>query len=233
MGRGTLPPNLIKALEDVGMSPEMDKGAVWNCRGTPVVLHKALERIAHKQNMRFDPPMIIETDAEKNIAVVCVTGYLGDFSEWSIGESTPRNTTNNYPFAMAEKRAKDRVILKLLGVAGFVYSEQEADNFERSNPDLVPTKEEKAAQANQETESQEGESKPDDNGFDPLEQEARDFWREVAMKTDRKNMKTQKEYLDYTRGGHFGSQIQKFIETETYKTQIAPCLQAAQKRLGV
>jgi hypothetical protein len=53
------------------------------------------------------------------------------------------------------------------------------------------------------------------------------------MKTDRKNMKTQKEYLDYTRGGHFGSQIQKFIETETYKTQIAPCLQAAQKRLGV
>lgn len=73
----------------------------------------------------------------------------------------------------------------------------------------------------------------DDSGFDPLEQEARDFWREVAMKTDRKNMKTQKEYLDYTRGGHFGSQIQKFIETETYKTQIATCLQAAQKRLGV
>jgi len=165
--------------------------------------------------------------------VVCVTGCLGDFSEWSIGESTPRNTTNNYPFAMAEKRAKDRVILKLLGVAGFVYSEQEADNFERSNPDLVPTKEEKAAQVKQETESQEEESKPDDNGFDPLEQEARNFWREVAVKTDRKNMKTQKEYLDYTRGGHFGSQIQKFIETETYKTQIAPCLQAAQKRLGV
>ena len=73
----------------------------------------------------------------------------------------------------------------------------------------------------------------DDSGFDPLEQEARDFWRAVAMKTDRKNMKTQKEYFDYTRSGHFGEQIQKFIETETYKTQIAPCLQAAQKRLGV
>ena len=73
----------------------------------------------------------------------------------------------------------------------------------------------------------------DDSGFDSLEQEARDFWRAVAMKTDRKNMKTKKEYFDYTRGGYFGEQIQKFIETETYKTQIAPCLQAAQKRLGV
>lgn len=73
----------------------------------------------------------------------------------------------------------------------------------------------------------------DDSGFDPLEQEARDFWRAVAMKTARENMKTKKEYFDYTRGGYFGEQIQKFIETETYKTKIAPCLQAAQKRLGV
>ena len=38
------------------------------------------ERIVMK-GIRFDPPMIIETDAEKNIAVVCVTGYSGDFSE--------------------------------------------------------------------------------------------------------------------------------------------------------
>tara|TARA_Y100000816_G_scaffold290570_1_gene279588 strand:+ start:2796 stop:3485 length:690 start_codon:yes stop_codon:yes gene_type:complete len=73
----------------------------------------------------------------------------------------------------------------------------------------------------------------DDSGFDSLEQEARDFWRAVAMKTARENMKTKKEYFDYTRGGYFGEQIQKFIETETYKTKIAPCLQAAQKRLGV
>ena len=35
---------------------------------------------------------------------------------------------------MAEKRAKDRVILKLIGVAGFVYSEDEADDFKESRP---------------------------------------------------------------------------------------------------
>ena len=169
MARAELPPTLIEALQEVGMSPVMDQGAVWNCRGTPVVLHKALERIAHKKGIRFDPPMVIETSAEQNIAVMCVTGYLGEFSEWSIGESTPRNTTNNYPFAMAEKRAKDRVILKLIGVAGFVYSEEEADEFKDSKPQL---------QTN------------DDAGFNPEEQKARDFLREVDMKCSPANMKT-------------------------------------------
>ena len=32
---------------------------------------------------------------------------------------------------MAEKRAKDRVILKLIGIAGDVYSEEEADEFKK------------------------------------------------------------------------------------------------------
>ena len=43
------------------------------------------------------------------------------------GEASPRNTKNAYPYAMAEKRAVDRAILKLLGLHGFVYSEDEMD----------------------------------------------------------------------------------------------------------
>jgi hypothetical protein len=45
---------------------------------------------------------------------------------------------------MAEKRAKDRCILKLLNTHGALYSEDEADEFKRSNPhvtrpeDIVP-----------------------------------------------------------------------------------------------
>ena len=193
MARADLPQNLIEALQEVGMSPVMDQGAVWNCRGTPVVYHKALERIAHKKNMRFDPPMIIETDAEKNIAVVCVTGYLGDFSEWSIGESTPRNTTNNYPFAMAEKRAKDRVILKLLGVSGFVYSEAEADNFEKSNPELVS-------------------NQNDNTGFNLEEQKARDFLREVDMKCSPANMKTSNDFERLVSPDYFAGRMKEAKE---------------------
>jgi len=191
MARGTLPANLIQALEEVGMSTEMDKGAVWNCRGTPVVLHKALERIAHKKGIRFDPPMIIETSAEQNIAVMCVTGYLGDFSEWSIGESTPRNTTNNYPFAMAEKRAKDRVILKLIGVAGFVYSEEEADEFKDSKPQ--PTK-------------------TDDTNFNDAVQKAKNFMRDVHVKCSPANMKTSSDFNALVSPEYFADRMREIKE---------------------
>jgi hypothetical protein len=39
-----------------------------------------------------------------------------------------------YVYAMAEKRAKDRVILKLIELHGLVYSEEEADEFKQSRP---------------------------------------------------------------------------------------------------
>ena len=35
---------------------------------------------------------------------------------------------------MAEKRAKDRVILKLVGLHGYAYSEEEADDFKKARP---------------------------------------------------------------------------------------------------
>ena len=54
---------------------------------------------------------------------------------WSIGEASSKNCTNEYRWAMAEKRAKDRVILKLLGVAGDMYSEEEADEFKKYDTD--------------------------------------------------------------------------------------------------
>ena len=134
-----LPEHLSKLLMEVGMSDDIEGGAVWDCHGTPVILHKALERIAEYSNIVFGEPTIVEANSQAKVAVMCVTGTMGDKTAWSIGESEPSNTTNSYPYAMAEKRAKDRVILKLIGASGFVYSEEEADDFKNSKPDLVPT----------------------------------------------------------------------------------------------
>ena len=80
-----------------------------------------------------------ESESSKAVAVLA-TGSIGDYSEWSIGEASPKNNKNAYPWAMAEKRAKDRVILKLLGFAGEVYSEEEADDFKADKPgnDALP-----------------------------------------------------------------------------------------------
>lgn len=128
----SLPQTLVDIFKEIGIRVDQ---ATWDCHGTPVALHKALEQVAAHKKITFDPPTMIESDAEKKKVVMLVTGRLGNLSEWSIGEATVYNNKNTYPYAMAEKRAKDRVILKLIGVAGYVYSESEADSMRDAKPD--------------------------------------------------------------------------------------------------
>lgn len=120
-----------KIIGDYGLDP---KECLWDCRGTWVMYHRYVEQIAALAGITFDLPQIIEADTANKTAVICVTGHMGDRSEWSFGEATPSNNQNAYAWAMAEKRAKDRVALKLVGLAGFVYSEEEADDFKASAP---------------------------------------------------------------------------------------------------
>ena len=126
-----LPEKLQEILKQIGMT---ERQATWDCHGTPVVLHKALEKVAAENKILFDAPNIIESDIASKHVAICVTGHMGEATEWSIGESAPYNTTNKYPYAMAEKRAKDRVILKLVGLHGDVYSQSEADEFNETKP---------------------------------------------------------------------------------------------------
>jgi hypothetical protein len=121
-----LPEKLEEVLKEVKLTVA---SSTWDCHGTPVVLHKACEKIAAHKGIVFDEPKIIESSVKEKYAVLLVTGHMKDASEWSIGEASPYNNKNAYPFAMAEKRAKDRVILKLLELSGDVYSQDEADEF--------------------------------------------------------------------------------------------------------
>lgn len=110
------------------------KKAVWDCHGKWIAYHAALETIARNAKITFDAPAVLEANGPAKCAALCVTGWMGDKSEWSVGEAAPSNNKNAYPFAMAEKRAKDRVILKLIGLHGDVYSEEEADDFRGGGP---------------------------------------------------------------------------------------------------
>ncbi|HEY8382022.1 MAG TPA: trna delta -isopentenylpyrophosphate transferase [Microvirga sp.] len=113
-------------------------GNVWRVQGTAVIYHKALERIAAQAKIQFDTPTIVR--AERDEAVILVTGRIGERLEWSIGEAligTNYRVSGKqaaYVYAMAEKRAKDRVILKLIELHGLVYSEEEADEFKQNRP---------------------------------------------------------------------------------------------------
>lgn len=118
-------PKIAEVLRAYGFG----RDAAWDCHGTWVVYHRVLEQIAAKAGIRFDMPVTLEANGAAKTAAICVAGTLGEKSEWSIGESSPANNKNAYPYAMAEKRAKDRVVLKLIGLHGLAYSEDEADDF--------------------------------------------------------------------------------------------------------
>jgi hypothetical protein len=117
----------------------LDASDFWELpqkKGTWVAKHSALEVAAAKAGITFDNPIIIEANSEAGIAALSVTGLMSDRREWATGEASPKNNKNAYPWAMAEKRAKDRVILKLIGIHGLVYSEDEmsGSGIERDDP---------------------------------------------------------------------------------------------------
>lgn len=122
-------------------------GNVWRVQGTAVIYHRTLERIAAQAGIAFDPPTLVR--AERDEAVILVTGRMAGAKagservEWSIGEALVNvnyrvsGRQAGYVYAMAEKRAKDRVILKLLELHGLVYSEEEADEFRAGSPAAI------------------------------------------------------------------------------------------------
>src|SRR5215212_9669335 len=107
---------------------EPAEGNVWQVEGETFIHHKTLERIAAQARITFDPPIILR--AERDEAVLLVVGRMGERVEWSIGEAlvgvnyhVPEPEAA-YVFAMTEKRAKDRVIRKLVGLHDVVSSEE-------------------------------------------------------------------------------------------------------------
>jgi hypothetical protein len=125
-----------------------DMSATWVVQGQRVIYHAALERIAVKAGITWEQPTFLIS--QPDCAVIVATGsipsgpnptpHMSEHVEWSVGEAhigvnyRVSGKQAAYPFAMAEKRAKDRVILKLLALHGLVYSEEEADDFKESAP---------------------------------------------------------------------------------------------------
>jgi hypothetical protein len=123
-------------ITDILARYDEDLSSTWMVQGQRVIRHAALERIAAKAGISFDKPNIVRS--EEREAVILVSGTNGDRSEWSIGEANMElnyrtsGKQQAYPYAMAEKRGKDRVILKLIELHGLLYSEEEADEFKES-----------------------------------------------------------------------------------------------------
>ena len=102
-----IPEKVTEICGEIGIS---SGEACWQLpqNGNWVMKHKALERIAAHKKIKFDLPQIIETNAEKKLCIICVSGMMGDITEWSIGEATTYNHKNQYTFAMEVEEEKEK-----------------------------------------------------------------------------------------------------------------------------
>ena len=138
--RKNLPKPLIDCAEEYGLRlPEdafdSDKD-FWNCHGNWIIKHDGCEKIADFHDMKFEIPNQ-NYDVSPNVALLIkgsmVDGDDAEKTEWSFGEANGRNTKMPYWWAMAEKRGKDRVILKLINAyEKGLYSSVEADEFKQN-----------------------------------------------------------------------------------------------------
>ncbi len=102
------------------------KQCLWDCHGTWVMYHRYIEIAGAKNSIAYDLTEIETNSKDGIVCIKCIAKRNGD-TVITYGEASPKNTRNAYPYAMAEKRAVDRAVLKLLGLHGFVYSEDEMD----------------------------------------------------------------------------------------------------------
>lgn len=133
-----------KEIMDFMEKHSIDSDEIWEVHGNSwCIKHKALERAGAIAGITWDQaPVIIESNSEKGVVALMASGRLGERVEWSIGEAAPKNNKNAYCYAMAEKRAKDRVILKLLNTHGYLYSEAEFE-AEQTKSATLPKKDAK------------------------------------------------------------------------------------------
>ena len=119
----TLDNRVKEILSKLGFDP---KECLWQTHNTYVMYHRYIEIAGAKNSISYDLTEIETNSKDGIVCIKCIAKRNGD-TVITYGEASPKNTKNAYPYAMAEKRAVDRAILKLLGLHGFVYSEDEMD----------------------------------------------------------------------------------------------------------
>lgn len=100
--------------------------------GLWIATHDAVMIIAEQEGITFSEPKV-NWDTLPNICI-CVTAHQTATGKevWTFGECSADNNRNSYPWAMAEKRAKDRAVLMLIDAYQYgVKSEEEAEDFKR------------------------------------------------------------------------------------------------------
>ena len=132
-------PKIATDIKELLQKHKLKKEDVWDCHGTWVLYHKSIERIQLKEKIVIVDLNLEFIDLALSACVVKCTAVKDGIKVITFGECTPKNNRNSYPVAMAEKRAIDRAVLKLTGMHGDFYSEDEM-NVQQNSPNKIPVK---------------------------------------------------------------------------------------------
>ena len=122
-------------IKDLAKKYNLDKSDFWEMKfggkSNWIITHDAVEKIADIEKVEFHLPQVFR-DNNSNVAFLGEASK-GDKRVWSTGESSSYNNKNPYNFAMAEKRLKDRLVLKIINAYEYgIYSDVEADDFKKT-----------------------------------------------------------------------------------------------------
>lgn len=112
--------------------------------GQWILKHDSVEKIANAEDIRIQKiESLYQSETSCRFLITMGKWVHGACEEVIIttGEADKSNCTNAYLAAMAEKRGKDRAILKLIKAYEYgISSEEEADDFKESKPKVANTK---------------------------------------------------------------------------------------------
>ena len=133
-------------IKELAKKYNLNKDDFWNLTSNVYIIkHDAVQKIAKIEKIVFENPTIVEHSREHCVLMGTATKNWEDkagtkiyTSEWTFGEADKKtNCKNSYIFAMAEKRLKDRLTLKLVDAYEYgIYSDTEADDFKKPKSDF-------------------------------------------------------------------------------------------------
>ena len=122
-----------KLYEDYNLEPSDIFSLKFGNKSIPLILRSGIEKIQAKRKLYVTHELLSSDLSNIIIKTTAEDKETGIFVE-TFGEASPKNTTQSYPVAIAEKRGLSRAVLKITGFYenGFYSEDEFSDEYKEA-----------------------------------------------------------------------------------------------------
>tara|TARA_Y100001938_G_scaffold7855_2_gene9615 strand:- start:3176 stop:3748 length:573 start_codon:yes stop_codon:yes gene_type:complete len=168
----------------------LQKSDFWELpqNGTWILKHDAIEKIKTIENIQLDDWQVL--NSETDLCRFLITMSMDDEGVkrvvQTIGEADRKNCKANYLGSMAEKRAIDRAVLKLIRAYEYgIYSDSESDDFKKPAYTITEKQKEKYQEL------------LNSGAYDGEKQKMNNWWKDLTTEIQaEKGLKRMQEIVD-------------------------------------